>query len=241
MDELRRMFSAAIARGGPGASDGAHVTVGFAAVGDWMPWLDQAGRLLSPAEHARVRRMKRVSDAAARTLAYALHRLFVGVALGIDARDVPIARDDQGRPVLEGDWRTSLSHADGAFAFAVVRAAPLGIDLERRDRADGIADLEHDICHPGESAALLGLPDAVRARALLETWARKEAYLKASGVGLAHPMASFALLDGGLRQLAGDADASVVETGLLALHPAYVAALSRPPGMPAHATILLPG
>jgi len=229
--ELDRRFSAAIARGLHDAPEGACATVGFAGVEEWMPWLDQAGALLDTAERERALRMKRPRDAAARTLAYALHRLFLGVLLGIDACDVPVGRDGEGRPVVFGtDWRTSLSHADGAFAFAAVRAGPVGIDLERGDRAVGIADIEADICHPGESEALAGMTGDARGRALLEAWVRKEAYLKASGVGLAHAMAAFALPEGAVRPVVGETDAgTAVETGLLALHPDYVLALSRLP------------
>ncbi|MBB1473155.1 4'-phosphopantetheinyl transferase superfamily protein [Luteimonas sp. MC1782] len=241
MGELRSRFSTAIARGLAAAPEAAHATMALAVVDDWMPWLPEAGQLLDARERGRAGRMKRPRDAAARTLAYALHRLFLGALTGIDARDLPLGRDDRGRPVLGGDWCTSLSHADGAFACAALRAAPVGIDLERRDRAAGIADIESDICHPDESAALAGLPDHLRAHALLDAWARKEAYLKASGVGLAHPMAAFALPEGGILPLTGDSDTALdVQTGLVALHPDYVVALSRPPGTPVHTMRLLP-
>jgi 4'-phosphopantetheinyl transferase len=240
-EALRRSFAAAFDRGLPAALAPAHAIVGFATVGDWTPWLDQAGRMLDAAERARVARMRRSADAAARTLAYALHRLFLSTLMDVDAGEVPIARDDRGRPVLACGWRTSLSHAEGGFAFAALHGGAVGIDLERVDRMDGLGDIESEICHPRESAALDVAPRDARARALLEAWARKEAYLKASGVGLAHPMASFVLPDAGVLALAGAGSAEVVETGMLALHPGYVAALARPPGRPVHAGVLRPG
>jgi 4'-phosphopantetheinyl transferase len=46
---------------------------------------------------------------------------------------------------------------------------------------------------PSEVAELLALPPAERAAAFTAGWARKEAYLKARGSGLARPLASFSV------------------------------------------------
>lgn len=209
-----------------------------------MPWLGAAARLLDEPERARAGRMKRARDADTRTLAYALHRLFLGAVMGIEARSVPLSRDARGCPVVgDGDWRTSLSHADGAIAFAASPACVVGIDVEHADRAAETIAIADEIWHPTERAAMENATRAQHSRALLETWARKEAYLKAAGTGLVESMARFALPEGAILPLAtadGEGRAGQVRTGLLELVPDYVVALASRPSLSVHAMLLEP-
>lgn len=174
---------------GPGC-----VQVGLADVRDWRAWLDEAGTWLDSAERARASRQRLPHERDARTLAYAMHRLFLARALGCTAAEVPLYRDERGRPRLVGDraW-TSLSHADGwlAFAAAPAGAGPVGVDIEPVSRSGRMDEIATELCHPDEWRRLSSRPASGRASALLDTWVRKEAVLKAVGVGLAVPMASF--------------------------------------------------
>lgn len=83
-----------------------------------------------------------------------------------------------GRPVVPGvpDLGLSLAHAGGLALVAVVQRARVGVDLE---------PLDTDVEHLADVA--LGPHDAPAptSAALLRTWTRKEAVLKAVGVGLA--------------------------------------------------------
>lgn len=219
--------------------------VGLCKLDAWMPWLPHAAALLDDAERQRAGRMKRRSDGEARVLSYALHRLFLGAAMGLDPDAVSLSRDAYGCPVLaHGDWHTSLSHAEAAVAFAVSMGGPVGIDVEHEARAAGIADIADDIWHPSEHAAWSGTPGQARTAALLETWVRKEAYLKASGTGLREPMSRFALPDGASMRLAahpthGQRD-EVVVTVLLPVPAGHVAALSHVPAQRVRLALLEP-
>lgn len=83
-----------------------------------------------------------------------------------------------GQPVSPGEpaLGLSLAHAGGLALVAVVQGARVGVDLEPLDtdvaRLADVALGPHDAPAPMSSA-------------LLRTWARKEAVLKAVGVGLA--------------------------------------------------------
>lgn len=125
-----------------------------------------------------------------RLLANALHRQVVADALGWAPDRLPLYRAVGGQPRLAlPGWHTSLSHADGIVAIALSDCGPVGVDVERRTTATlrPIADL---VCTAAEWAAMQAADDIDQA--LLATWVRKEAALKAVGVGLAQPMASFA-------------------------------------------------
>lgn len=238
--DLREIFGRLWASVVP-AGQASHAFVAVAPVAAWLPWLTDAAALLDARESARAGRMRRTTDAQSRTLAYALHRLLLGRMTGLEPADVPLSRDGRGRPVLEGHrWQTSLSHADGAFAIAACLDERIGVDLERLDRSAEILEIADEICHADESAVLRTLPGHVHRETLLALWTRKEAYLKASGVGLAHAMTAFALDDGAVLPLVGDVRGRVVRTTSWPLLPGYVAALSCSPELRPVTLVLAP-
>lgn len=169
------------------------IAVALMHTGDWRAWLADALEMLSGSEALRVQRRRIPADRDALALAYGLHRLLLGEMLGLDPAAVPLGRDERGCPrVAAGIAYTSLSHADGLIAVAMTTSGPVGVDIEPSARASAMAEIAHCVCHPGESASLLALAEPARNAALLALWVRKEALLKAAGVGLAVPMDTFA-------------------------------------------------
>ena len=92
-----------------------------------------------------------------------------------------------GKPSLVNDpgLRFSVSHTEGLAAIAVTRAGEVGIDVEAvrpmRD-TDRVVRL---VFSDAERAAMLGCPPGERDTLFYRIWTRKEALLKAMGVGLA--------------------------------------------------------
>lgn len=172
------------------AHDGA--LVALVACADWMPWRQEAASLLDAAELARIDRKRRAIDRDLTTFAYACHRLLLAAVLDQPPQSVSLQRDAQGCPRLAGDaaW-TSLSHSDGLIALAVSLRGPIGVDIEPLARAAEMVEIACSVAHPREMAALSMLSESQRAAGLLALWVRKEALLKAAGIGLAQPMASF--------------------------------------------------
>ncbi|MFI8438408.1 4'-phosphopantetheinyl transferase family protein [Streptomyces sp. NPDC079020] len=81
-------------------------------------------------------------------------------------------------------FRISLSHSAGCCVLAVARV-PVGVDVEGV-RAVDTGELAGIALTPAERRHLLGTaPGAPRSRAFLRCWTRKEAVLKAVGIGLA--------------------------------------------------------
>ncbi len=172
--------------------DSGTVQVGLATVDAWLPWQAQAQALLAHDERERVERLRRRQDREARTLAYALHRLALAATLRLEAAEVPLYRDELGCPRLHGAvTHTSLSHCDGAIAWVIGHDGPVGIDLEPASRRALMPDIAARVCHPEETRALAMLTAADRNAALLALWVRKEAVLKAAGIGMAVEMECF--------------------------------------------------
>lgn len=218
----------------------AGVLVGLIATPAWRPWLAQAHALLDAREAARVVRQRRAQDRETLTLAYALHRLLLARVLGRVPAAVPLGRDGLGCPRLSGvAMHTSLSHAQGWIALAATACGPVGIDLEPAARAPELPEIAARICHPSEVVPLAGLSPRDRGAALLALWVRKEAVLKAEGIGLAREMSGFRAADGevlGSESVPGARlRVRMVEAGAECL-----VAVAGPPDAPVHVAWLHP-
>ena len=191
---------------------------------DWLPWLDDARALLDARELACVERRRRPGDRVSLILAYALHRLLLSDLLDIAPADVPIGRDAKGCPRLAGHrlW-TSLSHAEGHLAFAFSGVGPVGIDVEPSTRAAELPEIADRVCAPGEADTMRQLAGSARAAWLLELWVRKEALLKAAGIGLERAMETFEAPAAVPLRLEG---LGAIRAGMLASGPDCVAAIA---------------
>jgi len=93
--------------------------------------------------------------------------------------------------VAGDELQTSLSHTSGAVAVALSRHGFVGIDIEPAARAGELAEIAPTVMHASEAGRIAALPDTARAQELLALWVRKEAALKAAGIGLLREMHSF--------------------------------------------------
>lgn len=153
--------------------------------------LKRASGLLSP----RVRRRWIVARAT-------LRRVLAGY-VGTPAERLAFRRDRRGRPALRETPRLrtgprlvfSLAHSRDLVLIAVGRVPRLGVDVELVRPLPALGPLARRALTPAEREAIAALPAPDRPRALLVRWVRKEAYLKALGVGL---RADPSRLDGGI-------------------------------------------
>lgn len=194
---------------------------------DWRSWVVDAHAMLDGPERQRVSRRRSSSQRDRLALAYALHRLLLARTLACDPDEVPVVRDAAGCPRVPGTMlATSLSHADGAVALAVSATGPVGIDIEWSARAAVMPEIADRICHPDDRADMCGLPWAEWNEALLALWVRKEAFLKAAGVGLQQEMKSFAAPRNAMLELPGGGTSRV---RMLDAGTHWVAAVASPP------------
>lgn len=134
--------------------------------------LEHAARAPHPLEQAR------------RLAARAFLRLILGHAVGQAPASLHFSLGSFGKPALDGfeDCHFSLSHSQGRAAVAVSAATPVGLDIEHV--AQATPDAIEGALSTGERAALATLPPSARDHAFTRIWVRKEALLKAAGVGL---------------------------------------------------------
>lgn len=100
-----------------------------------------------------------------------------------------------GKPFLAQPLRTelkfNLSHSGELALVAVTLNRGIGIDLEEIRYIDFAARLAERFFSRRENAALGALPEAERLAAFYCCWTLKEAYVKATGNGLARATGSF--------------------------------------------------
>jgi len=105
-------------------------------------------------------------------------------------------KNGHGKPAIDPDFdssplRFSLTHTRGLAIVAVTQRADVGVDVERANRIVDAARLSSRFFSPEEASALQGMPpDRLRERFFLY-WTLKESYIKARGLGLSLPLASF--------------------------------------------------
>lgn len=203
--------------------------------------IDGFARLLSDDERQRAARF--VAEAPRRTfiVARGALRVVLGRALRRDPARITLAYAQAGKPRLADDDAATdaaldfnLAHSGGIAVLAMTRGCALGIDVERHRTwtmpdLDAVAGRHFSIDEVRELAAL---PDDERIAAFYRCWSRKEAYLKAIGIGLGAPLGDFrvSLLPGAPARLIesapGRGAASAWSLHDLALADGYAAALA---------------
>ncbi|MGH3160073.1 MAG: 4'-phosphopantetheinyl transferase family protein [Streptosporangiaceae bacterium] len=158
---------------------------------------DRLIELLDPAERARYHEYDRPADRARFMTAAALLRLAVGRQLRLRPADVPLDRScercgaQHGRPRIRcgaGAPVLSVSHSGDSVVVAVgTGIKAVGVDVELIDPALDVAELASIALTEPEIRALAPLAASDRVSAFVRLWTRKEALLKALGVGLEHP------------------------------------------------------
>jgi len=154
-------------------------------------------RAMLPAEEqARAARFRQPDDAARLVLGRTALRRILGARLRCAPDAVPLVPGPNGKPVLPPQsppWQFNLSHSGDWLLIALAWQRRVGIDVEVwRDLE--YAALAEQAFAPEERAALATAPVAQRAVTFFAVWTRKEALLKARGLGLgAFPLEGFAV------------------------------------------------
>ena len=148
--------------------------------------------LLSAAEQTRADRFAVEPARTAFITARATLRRLLGQELGRDAADVQVAIGEHGRPYLadpsEYPLDFNLSHSGSMVAIVIARGRRVGIDVEWHGNDRGLHDLIPTVMSVRETAFLATQRGVDFTRAFLDCWTRKEALLKAHGVGLGFPL-----------------------------------------------------
>ena len=175
------------------------------AVHVWRVALDDETRvgaswtLLAPEEQARAQRLHDAVHRRRFVLAHAaLRALLAGyldaapsaIAYTLGAHGKPaLARGDGGR----ADVEFNLSHSQDIALIALARGRPVGVDVQHWSEKTEHLRLADRFFSPSERDALRALTHEAEdvSRAFYAAWTRKEAYVKATGHGIARGLHHF--------------------------------------------------
>lgn len=148
---------------------------------------DAAGDALSPEEQAIADRFVSPVHRARYIAQHAMTRALLARYLGIAPAAIAFTRGARGKPAVAG-LEHNLSHTDDIALLAVSRTIPLGVDVERYAANIDPLELARTVLAPSEAAC-------TERRAFFRIWCRKEACLKATGVGLLDDLTSVSVID----------------------------------------------
>ncbi|MER6557605.1 4'-phosphopantetheinyl transferase superfamily protein [Streptomyces sp. NPDC001027] len=155
--------------------------------------------LLDPVERGRHDETVPPADRARFLVGCALSRLLLGELLDLPPARVPLRRvcprcgGPHGKvrldmPDAAARYDFSVTHSGAVIGVAVSPDAAVGLDVEDVEAPLDVEGAARTALSEAELAALHALSPAERRPAFLRVWTRKEAVLKALGVGLRMPL-----------------------------------------------------
>jgi 4'-phosphopantetheinyl transferase len=155
-----------------------------------------AAALLSEAELRRAGRFAFERDRRRYTVARARLRQLLAQRLASPPQAIELAYGRQGKPALAArhpgpDLRFNVSHCDDLAVYAFAWGREVGIDVEAVRPLCDAADIAARFFSRRESEAYHALEPGDRPLGFFNCWTRKEAFIKALGEGLSHPLERF--------------------------------------------------
>jgi 4'-phosphopantetheinyl transferase len=105
--------------------------------------------------------------------------------------DQPFLYGAHGKPYWEGEIAFNVSHSHDVGMIAIGRGIELGCDVERVDPKFVDDQIPERFFSPGEVRALRALPKPEQTAAFFRIWTRKEAVIKACGLGVSMGLDTF--------------------------------------------------
>ncbi len=155
------------------------------------------GSELSTAENSRAAKLLTALDRRRFTAARSALRTLIASFINTDPRELAFTIDTYGKPHLKGNpaLQFSLTHCGPLAGIAMSTHGAVGLDCERLTLVDDMTSFCRRICSSTEWEIIRSLKGENLIKALFQIWTRKEAILKAIGVGLYYPLRKMTVLD----------------------------------------------
>ncbi|MDB6017037.1 MAG: phosphopantetheine-protein transferase [Pedosphaera sp.] len=162
----------------------------------WATPLDQPARLsafaatLSPDEQTRAARYHFDRDRNRFIVGRGWLRTLLGQYLQLAPSAIQLEYGNRGKPALclpsgHTPFHFNLAHSAGLALLGVTRLCDLGVDVEQIRPLKDAESIAGRFFSPAESAGLKATPLSQKSEVFFNLWTRKEAWLKATGKGIA--------------------------------------------------------
>jgi 4'-phosphopantetheinyl transferase len=161
--------------------------------------VEASRRLLSPEEHARAHRLHDAAQRRRFVIAHAALRALLAGYLDAAPSAITYVLGAHGKPALaardgvRSGVEFNLSHSEDIALVAVARGQPVGVDVQHWSESVEHLRLADRFFSLREREALRALTHEAEqvAGAFFAAWTRKEAYVKATGYGIARGLHHF--------------------------------------------------
>jgi 4'-phosphopantetheinyl transferase len=152
--------------------------------------------LLSEAEQQRASRFAFDLDRRRFTAARSQLRRLLGVRLDVQPDSVELVYGERGKPALAPRFaasglRFNVAHCNDVAVYAFSRGREIGIDVEAVRVIRDADDIAASFFSRRENEAYSALDLSDKPLGFFNCWTRKEAFIKALGDGLYHPLNRF--------------------------------------------------
>jgi len=157
--------------------------------------------VLAPEERERSARFKFEKDQIQYSVARATLRQILAKFLATDPRALTFEYNAYGKPLLGEQFANSKiefnqAHSKGLGLFAVTLNRAIGVDIECHRPDLATMEIAERFFAPQEIQVLGAVAPAHRIEAFFQCWTRKEAFIKARGMGLSLGLDKFTVAFG---------------------------------------------
>jgi 4'-phosphopantetheinyl transferase len=158
------------------------------------PRLHACRRLLSDDEILRADRFRFPLHRDRFIAGRAALRILLAQLIGKSPQEISFAYTENGKPYIPDLMSAvtfNVSNSEDLCLIAVGPFAHIGVDIEHISEDREFEDMARRFFSAGEATGIMQLPEELRAAAFFACWTRKEAFVKAHGVGLVYGLDQF--------------------------------------------------
>lgn len=168
----------------------------------WRVSLDPPGSMvndfrayLAVQENARAERFKFHKDREKYIVGHGLLRVILSLYANVAPEELRFAENRYGKPELVYppglNLTFNVSHSHERALIGIARDRQIGVDIEYVKKDFEWKEIIERFFSPREVQMINALPKDIQHRAFFTCWTRKEAYVKATGMGLSLPLKEF--------------------------------------------------
>ncbi len=158
--------------------------------------IQELNRTLSIDEKQRAERFHFDQDRNRLIVRRGILRSILGCYLSVEPSRLQFCNGKNGKPGLadtsgNGTIHFSLSHSEGIALYSFTRDREIGVDIECVHDIPEMDQIAEEFFSVKENDVFRSLPENKKKEAFFNCWTRKEAFIKAIGDGLSHPLDKF--------------------------------------------------
>ena len=151
---------------------------------------------LAPEERGRAEKYFKAIDRDHFIIARGVLRGILSTYLRVPPNEIKFIYNEYGKPAIHDNQNYcalnfNLSHSKDLALYALACGRRVGVDIEYIREEFATLDIAERFFSKDEVKALKAAPEELRTEAFFNCWSRKEAYIKAIGMGVSYPLDGF--------------------------------------------------